>query len=90
LLFYLDRDAPPLAGKLSDAPPGYIIVPADVWNEKKDEALDLTPVMESTSGRPRLVLLRRAAGSGRGTACELADSAHRRADLRAGAGMADG
>jgi 4-amino-4-deoxy-L-arabinose transferase-like glycosyltransferase len=58
LLFYLDRDAPPLAGKLGDAPPGYIIVPADVWNTKKDEALDLTPVMESTSGRPRLVLLR--------------------------------
>jgi 4-amino-4-deoxy-L-arabinose transferase-like glycosyltransferase len=58
LLFYLDRDAPPLAGKLGDAPPGYIIVPADVWNEKKDEALDLTPVMESTSGRPRLILLR--------------------------------
>ena len=58
LLFYLDRDAPPLAGKLGDAPPGYIIVPADVWKEKKDEALDLTPVMESTSGRPRLILLR--------------------------------
>jgi 4-amino-4-deoxy-L-arabinose transferase-like glycosyltransferase len=58
LLFYLDRDAPPLAGKLGDAPPGYIIVPADVWKEKKEEALDLTPVMESTSGRPRLVLLR--------------------------------
>jgi 4-amino-4-deoxy-L-arabinose transferase-like glycosyltransferase len=58
LLFYLDRHAPPIAGKLGDAPPGYIIVPADVWNEKKDEALDLTPVMESTSGRPRLVLLR--------------------------------
>ena len=75
LLFYLDRDAPPLAGKLGDAPPGYIIVPANIWNEKKDEALDLTPVMESTSGRPRLVLLRRAAGSGRGTARELADSA---------------
>ena len=85
LLFYLDRDAPPLSGELGDAPPGYIIVPANVWNEKKDEALDLTPVMESTSGRPRLVLLRRAASSERGTACELAE-AHRRADLRAGAG----
>jgi len=58
LLFYLDRDAPPFAGKLGDAPPGYIIVPADVWSERKDEALDLTPVMASTSGRPRLVLLR--------------------------------
>jgi 4-amino-4-deoxy-L-arabinose transferase-like glycosyltransferase len=58
LLFYLDRDAPPFAGKLGDAPPGYIIVPADVWREKKEEALDLTPVMESTSGRPRLILLR--------------------------------
>ena len=90
LLFYLDRDAPPLAGKLGDAPPGYIIVPANIWNEKKDEALDLTPVMESTSGRPRLVLLRRAAGSGRGTACELADSAYRRADLSCWCWGADG
>ncbi len=27
LLFYLDRDAPELSGKLGDAPPGYIIVP---------------------------------------------------------------
>jgi 4-amino-4-deoxy-L-arabinose transferase-like glycosyltransferase len=58
LLFYLDREVPPFAGKLGDAPPGYIIVPADVWREKKEEALDLTPVMESASGRPRLVLLR--------------------------------
>jgi 4-amino-4-deoxy-L-arabinose transferase-like glycosyltransferase len=58
LLFYLDRNVPPFAGKLGDAPPGYIIVPADVWREKKEEALDLTPVMESTSGLPRLVLLR--------------------------------
>ena len=35
LLFYLDRDAPELDGKLGDAPPGYIIVPAAVWAKKK-------------------------------------------------------
>jgi hypothetical protein len=58
LLFYLDRDAPPVGGKLGDAPPGYVIVPAQVWRQHKEEALDLTPIFESTSGRPPLVLLR--------------------------------
>ena len=58
LLFYLDRDAPPVGGKLGDAPPGYVIVPAQVWRQHKDEALDLTPIFQSTSGRPPIVLLR--------------------------------
>lgn len=58
LVFYLDRNAPPIEGKLGDAPPGYVIVPAVVWAREKGEALDLTPVFESTSGRPRIVLLR--------------------------------
>jgi 4-amino-4-deoxy-L-arabinose transferase-like glycosyltransferase len=58
LIFYLDRDIPPIAGKLGDAPPGYVLVPAKIWRSAKDEALDLTPVFESTSGREPLVLLR--------------------------------
>jgi len=58
LLFYLDRDAPPLRGKLGNAPPGYVIVPASVWQQRRAEALDLTPVFESSSGRPAIVLLR--------------------------------
>jgi hypothetical protein len=58
LLFYLDRDAPPLAGRLGDAPPGYVIVPAAVWQAERTTALDLIPVFESTSGAQRLVLLR--------------------------------
>lgn len=58
LLFYLDRTAPRIWGKLGDAPPGYVIVTADAWHRLKDQALDLQPVLEATSGRPRLILLR--------------------------------
>jgi 4-amino-4-deoxy-L-arabinose transferase-like glycosyltransferase len=58
LLFYLDRNAPQIEGKLGDAPPGYVIVPAAVWAAHKDEALDLTPVFESTTGARKLLLLR--------------------------------
>lgn len=57
-LFYLDRDAPPIDGKLGDAPPGYVVVPADVWAAHQHETLDLEPIFESTSGRQRLILLR--------------------------------
>jgi 4-amino-4-deoxy-L-arabinose transferase-like glycosyltransferase len=58
LLFYLDRTAPRIEGKLGDAPPGYVITTAEGWKRLKGEALDLQPVFESSSGRPRLVLLR--------------------------------
>jgi 4-amino-4-deoxy-L-arabinose transferase-like glycosyltransferase len=58
LLFYLDRTAPRITGKLGDAPPGYVIVTAAGWHRLKDQALDLQPVLETTSGRPRLILLR--------------------------------
>jgi 4-amino-4-deoxy-L-arabinose transferase-like glycosyltransferase len=59
LLFYLDRDAPQWSGKLGDAPPGYIIVPAGVWVKKRGEALDLEPVLESQHGNRHLILLHR-------------------------------
>jgi 4-amino-4-deoxy-L-arabinose transferase-like glycosyltransferase len=59
LLFYLDRDAPPLSGKLGDAPPGYVIVPADVWAAHQHEALGLEPVLTSHSGQSTLILLHR-------------------------------
>jgi 4-amino-4-deoxy-L-arabinose transferase-like glycosyltransferase len=59
LLFYLDRDAPVWSGKLGDAPPGYIIVPAGVWAKKRGEALDLEPVLESHHGNRYLILLHR-------------------------------
>ena len=59
LLFYLDRNAIPLRGKLGDAPPGYVIVPAEVWNRRRGEALELEPVLTARSGRRTLVLLRR-------------------------------
>ena len=59
LLFYLDRAAPRIAGKLGDAPPGYVITTAEAWRRLQPQALDLKPVFESTIGRPRLVLLHR-------------------------------
>jgi len=59
LLFYLDRDAPVLKGRLGDAPPGYIIVPAGVWKTHQRDALDLEPVLTSDHGNRRLVLLKR-------------------------------
>lgn len=58
LLFYLDRDAPPLTGKLGNAPPGYIIVPHKVWLAHAGEALDLEPVLTAGRGPAALVLLR--------------------------------
>jgi len=61
LLFYLHRTAPRISGKLGDAPPGYVLVPLGVWRQLKGQALDLRPVLTTTSGRPRLVLLRRGA-----------------------------
>ena len=59
LLFYLDRGAPPVNGKLGDAPPGYVIIPVEVWRQHRQEGLDLTPVFQSSSGRPPVILLRR-------------------------------
>jgi len=59
LLFYLDRDAPEFTGKLGDAPPGYIIVPAGVWAQKRGEALDLEPVLQSHHGNRNLIVLHR-------------------------------
>ena len=59
LLFYLDRDAPVLKGRLGDAPPGYIILPASVWKQREHEALDLEPVLTSDHGQRHLVVLKR-------------------------------
>jgi 4-amino-4-deoxy-L-arabinose transferase-like glycosyltransferase len=58
LLFYLDRDAPVLTGRLGDAPPGYIIVPAGVWKKHAQEALDLEPVLTSDHGSKHLIVLK--------------------------------
>ena len=64
LLFYLDRDAPLIDGKLGDAPPGYVIVPETVWNENESEALDLKPVLNVDAGGEKLLLLRRGGAIG--------------------------
>jgi len=59
LLFYLDRDAPVLEGRLGDAPPGFIVVPAQVWKKHQSEALDFEPVLTSDHGNRHLVLVKR-------------------------------
>ncbi len=59
LLFYLDRDAPVLQGRLGDAPPGFVIVPAHVWKTDQRTALDFEPVLTSDHGNRHLVLLKR-------------------------------
>jgi 4-amino-4-deoxy-L-arabinose transferase-like glycosyltransferase len=64
LLFYLDRDAPRVEGKLGDAPPGYVIVPQSVWDEHESEALDLKPVLNVEAGGDKLLLLRRGGAIG--------------------------
>jgi 4-amino-4-deoxy-L-arabinose transferase-like glycosyltransferase len=59
LLFYLDRDAPVLNGRLGDAPPGFIVMPAQVWKTHQSEALDFEPVLTSDHGNRHLVLVKR-------------------------------
>ncbi|HTY54437.1 MAG TPA: phospholipid carrier-dependent glycosyltransferase [Candidatus Binataceae bacterium] len=59
LLFYLDRQVPLLHGNLDDAPPGYVIIPADVWLRHRKEAPELEPVLTAGSGPHGLILLRR-------------------------------
>jgi 4-amino-4-deoxy-L-arabinose transferase-like glycosyltransferase len=59
LIFYLDRDAPLLDGRLGDAPPGFIILPAQVWKKHQSEALEFEPVLTSDHGNRHLVLIKR-------------------------------
>jgi 4-amino-4-deoxy-L-arabinose transferase-like glycosyltransferase len=59
LLFYLDRDAPELQGKLGDAPAGFIIIPAAVWKLHQLEAPDFEPVLTSDHGNIHLLLIKR-------------------------------
>jgi 4-amino-4-deoxy-L-arabinose transferase-like glycosyltransferase len=59
LLFYLDRDAPELHGPLSDAPPGFIVIPASVWKILEPKANDFEAVLTSDHGTRHLVLIKR-------------------------------
>ncbi|HUO03818.1 MAG TPA: phospholipid carrier-dependent glycosyltransferase [Candidatus Binataceae bacterium] len=58
LLFYLDRDAPVITGRLGDAPPGYIVLPASAWKTHAAEAPGLEPVLTSDHGSRHLILLK--------------------------------
>jgi hypothetical protein len=59
LIFYLRRDLPIIDGKLGEAPPGYVLVPAKSWPALKKDALDLEPVLSTGSGPNGLILLHR-------------------------------
>ncbi len=59
LLFYLNRQVPPLHGELGDVPAGYVIVPVEVWTSHKSKVLELEPVLTAGSGRRALILLHR-------------------------------
>ena len=65
LLFYLNRTAPRIRGRLGDAPPGYVITTAEAWAHLKAAGARSRAGVESYSGRPRLVLLRRGKASPR-------------------------
>lgn len=58
LLFYLDRDVPTLHGDLDDAPAGYVIVPARLWEQEHQRAPGLEPILGPTPGADPLILLR--------------------------------
>ncbi|HUY17842.1 MAG TPA: glycosyltransferase family 39 protein [Candidatus Binataceae bacterium] len=57
LVFYLDRYVTPIHGRLGDAPPGYVLVPGQVWAMVRDRAPGLAPVLIAPHGRFGLVLL---------------------------------
>jgi 4-amino-4-deoxy-L-arabinose transferase-like glycosyltransferase len=74
LLFYLDRDAPEIHGRLADAPPGFIILPANVWKTHEHEAHDFEPVLTSDHGNRHLVLIKRGKSYALMTTLYLAQS----------------
>lgn len=65
LLFYLDRDAPFIPSDLAAAPPGFIIVPAELWEARQNDASGFEVLLRSTQGRRKPVLLRHLAGVAR-------------------------
>ncbi|MDX2170409.1 MAG: glycosyltransferase family 39 protein [Deltaproteobacteria bacterium] len=62
ILFYLDRTVPRLAGKLDDAPPGYILVATDSWQPGDALRTVLRPVLTVGAPPHALSLLYRAPG----------------------------
>jgi 4-amino-4-deoxy-L-arabinose transferase-like glycosyltransferase len=67
LLFYLDRGATLIGGELGDAPPGYVIVPAAVWEHEHQQAPGLEPLLGPTAGSDPLFLLRHGKAYAAGT-----------------------
>lgn len=57
LVFYLDRHVMPIQGRLGDAPPGYVLVPGQIWAMVRNRAPGLAPVLVAPHGRFGLVLL---------------------------------
>jgi hypothetical protein len=59
LLFYLDREAPEIGDTLANAPAGYVIVPASVWENLQAHPGNVEPVLKSYGGTQPIVLLHR-------------------------------
>jgi 4-amino-4-deoxy-L-arabinose transferase-like glycosyltransferase len=59
LQFYLRRKVIRLQGRLGDAAGGYVLMPTDAWERSRHDALDFEPVLTSTYGNRKLVLVRR-------------------------------
>lgn len=57
LAFYLDRYVTPIHGRLGDAPPGYVLVPGQIWEMMSGQAPGLSLVLIAPHGRSGLVLL---------------------------------
>jgi 4-amino-4-deoxy-L-arabinose transferase-like glycosyltransferase len=76
LIFYLDRGASLIGGELGDAPPGYVVVPAAVWEHERERAPGLEPILGPTSGSDPLILLRhgKAYGAGSCAAATMAEA----------------
>ena len=64
-------------GRLGDAPPGFIIMPAQVWKTHQSEALDFEPVLTSDHGNRHLVLVKRGKSYASLAASSLCGPHHR-------------
>ncbi|HUY39501.1 MAG TPA: glycosyltransferase family 39 protein [Candidatus Binataceae bacterium] len=71
LIFYMRRDAPPLATSLAAAPAGYVIVPGELWEKEKGQLPNMSLKLNAPYDDTYLALLnvrapepRRSPGAG--------------------------
>jgi 4-amino-4-deoxy-L-arabinose transferase-like glycosyltransferase len=58
LIFYLDRNILPVHGEMNAIPPGYVLVPAAVWNQEKARAFGFEKLLTLPDSDQGMVLLR--------------------------------